>query len=1440
MRNIRVIRETATQLAFATGSADARNRVDHLVLDPERNAAYLASRGCALCGVSTDTGQELWEMFLPLEAEACEINLSTQTNDDLGGGPRVAGMAHSLELNALILAMSGGQILTLELDAGTLELTADLGAPILGMALSPVGDALVLACAYDELTLVLMSTQWVVLAEEPAQAFISGALSHKCLAPHGGGADDPGHEPCEISWREDGKYFASVTRGGLDGSQRRMRVWERTSTGGLALVSAGELEAGTLPPVAYCPNGRNVYCAAVDGDGAGHVLIYERNGLQHGGFTLPSHGTVTQLQWSPDSELLAVASRPRASDDDDDAPADSDGDDDAHVLVQIWRRQNWRWYLQYERQLPGRHVTIQWDPESPRFLHSCTSAGTLRRWEIATGTDVSPLGTAAVIDGRHARLTALGLSVVPPPMCSALVAFPRPLRQLSWAAGCEDETFAALMTCGGVCVAQSDEADLWEDTALEGLATGASGETEGAGEFDPGAALKARDLVVDGLPALQDVDVTHIGWAAPGVLVVASFGAPAAQPASCAASGADTDVDEAVEGRLRAIKLEMPPALSPDSTVHGTLIGQSVTAGSILTITCVRGLGAVVQHVDGSLSVVDPSGAARALPPELHMGQPCPDVIACPEVGSGDARDHWAVASLPPLLGVTPGGALLWGGATVAEGVLSVGVRAWGAGGAFLLFTTRTGLMHVLPVRELAEELVARRAASNGALGNLARDAQAAPGWQAPAPRADKGDGMHLAMQAAMRPNAANAAVKSTRVRIVEDGSHIIAAPPGGSLVVLQAPRGNLEGVCPRVLVLAAVSVALDAGNYREAFRVAAANRVDLNLLVDYRWPRILEPDVARAAVESILAPSHLMDLVGTLQEGSTVSSGGVYDDMVWPAGEHADPGVGGAQTGAKVPAVCGALRAAMAAVDRAGYTLAVLSTHIREGDPAGALRVLRTLRESEGAREAQPGPTGQLAPSAEDALRHLLVISDGASLYTAALSMYDVQLAFMVASSPASGMDPAEVLEELQALADEPVEALRRYRIDLKLKRWSEALRNLAAAGDAFFGDALALAAERGLLRECLLLYDKQPEFERRVLAAMGASLQRQNRPEDAGLAFVAGGDARGALEAYLQAGDWEMAMTLAGRLGMGPAERAQLARSASDALVFVGRLREAGILVAEYMGNIDEGVSLMTQAREWRYAARLCYKHARPDLEETIVAPAAADAAAQLLEHSSSCISKLRKYHARVVEVREKRRALAEAEAAAAQDEDNAPPVLDHEVASDAGSIASAYTAYTTGTAVTGATRTTGQASSSVAAPSTVGGRAGKKSRKGKKARGIRAGAANEEKRLLEHLESLGPTELGLKEAGALAELLVSLGHLADARVLQREVGRWLEEHVAVQREILSHGPRQTGPAEEQLGAEALAAEKEKAADAWARQKVALDKLVAVGWKWEVARGA
>ena len=70
---------------------------------------------------------------------------------------------------------------------------------------------------------------------------------------------------------------------------------------------------------------------------------------------------------------------------------------------------------------------------------------------------------------------------------------------------------------------------------------------------------------------------------------------------------------------------------------------------------------------------------------------------------------------------------------------------------------------------------------------------------------------------------------------------------------------------------------------------------------------------------------------------------------------------------------------------------------------------------------------------------------------------MYELELAYMVVAH--SQRDPGEYMLELQQFADKPEGPLRNYAINMHLHRTSAAIRNLLAAGDAHFAQAVALA---------------------------------------------------------------------------------------------------------------------------------------------------------------------------------------------------------------------------------------------------------------------------------------------------------------------------------------------------------------------------------------------
>ena len=71
-------------------------------------------------------------------------------------------------------------------------------------------------------------------------------------------------------------------------------------------------------------------------------------------------------------------------------------------------------------------------------------------------------------------------------------------------------------------------------------------------------------------------------------------------------------------------------------------------------------------------------------------------------------------------------------------------------------------------------------------------------------------------------------------VRRVERGSRIVMVVPADTRLVLQMPRGNLETVCPRALVLSQVRRDLDRLQFGAAFCSMRTHRLNLNLVYDH------------------------------------------------------------------------------------------------------------------------------------------------------------------------------------------------------------------------------------------------------------------------------------------------------------------------------------------------------------------------------------------------------------------------------------------------------------------------------------------------------------------------------------------------------------------------------------------------------------------------------
>ena len=72
------------------------------------------------------------------------------------------------------------------------------------------------------------------------------------------------------------------------------------------------------------------------------------------------------------------------------------------------------------------------------------------------------------------------------------------------------------------------------------------------------------------------------------------------------------------------------------------------------------------------------------------------------------------------------------------------------------------------------------------------------------------------------------------RCRTIERGALLVTVMPSNFALVLQMPRGNLETIYPRALVLAGIRDSIKEKKYKKAFLACRNHRVDMNILHDY------------------------------------------------------------------------------------------------------------------------------------------------------------------------------------------------------------------------------------------------------------------------------------------------------------------------------------------------------------------------------------------------------------------------------------------------------------------------------------------------------------------------------------------------------------------------------------------------------------------------------
>ncbi|CAN6282278.1 unnamed protein product [Urochloa humidicola] len=1286
MRNLRLVTRLPQQLQL---QLDGETLIASAV-DAERRRAFFASSANFIYTVqlpaSSTQGQESlpWSKVVTQHSDVEEVVLEP--------GDCIVAMDYLMERESLLLGSSAGCLLLYNVEEKTTEVVGRLEGGVNRIASSPDGALLSVTTGLGQL--LVITQDWEVLFETS-------------LDPQDATAGDIDSTDCQIqssiSWRWDGKYFATL--GALDGAcgPTKLTIWERES-GKVHSFSDVKTFMGTS--LDWMPSGAKV-ATAHDRRTEGKcplIVFYEKNGLERSHFSIdePAEVAIHALKWNCNSEILAALA--------------SAGQ---HDVIKIWSCRNNHWYLKHELwYTKEERVKFFWDPTKPMHLICWTLGGQVVIHRFAWTTAVSETSIALVIDGSHVLVTPLNLGLMPPPMSLFQLAFPSAVNEVSFVYSNSKTHLAACLSNGSLSVVELPAPDTWEE--FEGNTI----------SVDP----CSSDFTLD--------NCMHLAWIDTHTLIGICCYSEHCRSTPIVSSEIGNLVDKhdslfsVNEIELVCSEDYMPGSVgssgwqarvSKKVPLQSSVIGVSPNPAKKGSAFIQISGGRIVEY-SSSLNLLKMCAPTQFSEVDSDHGFP----VACPWMTA--VLCHENGMAQPFLFGLDDNSKLYMGKRLLSDNCSSFTFysSAYGTNEhvmSHLLVTTKQDLLYIVDVNEIFlkdNEVIIDSRVSGHPRGKHSKE----------------------------------------HITVWEKGAKLVGVLHGDEAAVLmQTTRGNLECTYPRKLVLVSIVQALVQRRFKDAMDMVRRHRIDFNIIVDYCGCDVFIK-LAADFVKQVNNLSHITEFVCSVKNGNVSSK--LYEAYIsFPdhcAVRTVDPEcTPGFFLGNKVTSVLMAVRKALEEQieESSSRELCVLTTLACSEPPLleEALNRIKVIRELEllGLDDAKR----KLYPSAEESLKHLLWLTDTEAVFGAALGLYDLNLAAIVALN--SQKDPKEFLPFLKSLECLPP-AVMRYTIDLKLGRYESALRNIVSAGNEYHEDCMKLLNSNPQLFPLALQLFNEPEKRNEILEAWGDHLSEEKCFGDAALTYQCCSSYQKSLKAYRDCGDWKGVFTVAGLLELGKKEITQLAHELCDEFQALGKPGDAARVALEYCSDADKGVSYYIMAREWEEALRVAYMVSRHDLVET-VRDAASECAASLVSEYQEGLLKVGKYVARYLAVRQRRLSLA----AKLQSEDRFMDAEDDNI-SEASTSFSEMSAYTT--------RSTKESSASVISSRASKSRGARRQKKGGK---IRAGSPGEEMALVDHLKGMALTDSAKNELKSLLVLLIQLGKEGSARQVQQAADSFEESQRA-----------------------------------------------------------
>ena len=457
--------------------------------------------------------------------------------------------------------------------------------------------------------------------------------------------------------------------------------------------------------------------------------------------------------------------------------------------------------------------------------------------------------------------------------------------------------------------------------------------------------------------------------------------------------------------------------------------------------------------------------------------------------------------------------------------------------------------------------------------------------------------------------------------RSVERGARIVTVTPYDTKVILQLPRGNLEVIHPRPLVISLVKYDLDHGLYKSAFLHMRKHRINMNLIHDHNSQMFLQ-NVNRF-IKELDSVEHLNLFLSELNESDVTQT--MYNQFYSAPVTTTKSLL--TSTESKVEKICIAVLSELESFDIVKYFLSVLTAYVRKPTPEieEALQRLKTMKEKQLLDETL----------INNSLRHLHVMVDGRILFQEALATYDLELALTVAQ--VSNNDPKEYIPFLNKLKGLE-ENYKRYRIDMHLKKYSRALVNIAKCPESF-SECIELIKLQNLHREALMLFKRYTPEYREICNLYAEVLTAEHKYEEAGIILARCDNHKRAIKCFTAGGCWQLALNSASALQYTAESYFELANSLAENLASKNKHLDAAIILEE-VKNLQGAIEVLLKGKLWSYALRLVRLHKLQDMIGTDVVPSLTQACTDMKTNLESYREQFNKHFTRLQVVREIKR--------------------------------------------------------------------------------------------------------------------------------------------------------------------------------------------------------